>query len=73
PVRPRRETPVRPPRRTRRVVTAAAPATVHHAPRVDTHFVQRLVRNPQALREAIMLREILAPPVAMRGFRFPRR
>lgn len=73
PLRPRREAPARPPRRTRRIVTAEAPATVHRAPTLDTHFVQRLGRSPQALREAIMLREILGPPVAMRGFRFPRR
>ncbi|MHC4449028.1 MAG: hypothetical protein ACYS0E_02640 [Planctomycetota bacterium] len=73
PVRPRREAPARPPRRTRRVVTAPVRATVHRAPTVDVEFVQRLGRSPQALREAIMLREILGPPVAMRGFRFPRR
>ncbi|MHC4941213.1 MAG: hypothetical protein ACYTHK_19945 [Planctomycetota bacterium] len=73
PLRPLRETRVRPSRRTRRAVAAAAPAVVEHAPKLDTSFVARLRNNPEALKEAIVLREVLGPPVAMRGYRFPRR
>ena len=74
-VRPAREPRVRPPRRTRRVTTVvpSAPPKVEHAPRMDTSFVRRLRRDPKALKEAIILREVLGPPVAYRGFRFPRR
>lgn len=75
-VRPPREPQPRPPRRTRRVAAVVAvapsPAPAGQSPLPAT-FVQRLRADPAALREAVVLREVLGPPVAMRGFRFPRR
>jgi len=48
---------------------------------VDEHYARRVIRvhpvvsrirsNPNALRQAILLREIFGPPIAMRGVRRP--
>jgi hypothetical protein len=77
-VRPMRERKVRPPRRTTRtIVPVAAPPMRRHvrtsAAESASNLAERLRRDRNALREAVLLREILGPPVAMRGYRFPRR
>ena len=73
-VRPPREAAGRPPRRTRRPRGATAPvASQADRTPAGTGVAARLRKSPVALREAIVLREILGPPVAMRTREFPRR
>lgn len=45
---------------------AEAPRVVHAASAVDPRRIARLVRHPNALREMIVLREILDKPLALR-------
>jgi len=76
-VRPLRDRASRPPPRTERAPVVVTPAR-RRRPQVATQapapgLLARLGRDPDALREAVLLREVLGPPVAMRGFRFPRR
>jgi len=76
-VRPPRKASVPPPRRTTRIVVpevARLKRVRVKRPRSKVpRFVTRIRRDPEAMREAVVLREVLGRPVAMRGYRFPRR
>ena len=52
--------------RQKQAKTVQATQVVQHTGAVDARRIARLVRHPQALREMIVLREILDKPLALR-------
>ena len=52
--------------RQKQAKTVQATQVVQHGGAVDARRIARLVRHPQALREMIVLREILDKPLALR-------